>query len=80
MVIPDRPRHFDKNTKYIPIENQVQGAILKYDEGRVAVFGEASMFTAQVDNNSKIGFGYPGARQNVQFTLNIIHWLDGEIE
>lgn len=79
MAIPDRPWHFDKNTKYIPIENQVQGAILQYKKGRIAVFGEASMFTAQIENNIKIGFGYPKARQNVQFTLNIIHWLDGKI-
>jgi hypothetical protein len=80
MVIPDRPWHFDHNTKYIPITNQVQGAILKYDKGRIAVFGEASMFTAQIENNMAIGFGYPKAKQNAQFTLNIIHWLDNKIE
>ena len=68
MVIPDRPWHFDKNTKYLPIVNEVQGAILKYDKGRIAVFGEASMFTAQIENNRAIGFGYPRANQNPQFT------------
>jgi len=80
MVIPDRPWHFDKNTKYIPIVNQLQGAILQYENGRIAVFGEASMFTAQIEKNKKIGFGYPKAKQNIQFTLNIIHWLDKKIK
>lgn len=80
MAIPDRPWHFDKNTKYIPIVDQVQGAILKYEKGRVAVFGEASMFTAQIENNISIGFGYSRANQNEQFTLNIIHWLDHKFE
>jgi hypothetical protein len=80
MVIPDRPWHFDNNTKYFPIENQVQGAILQYNKGRVAVFGEAAMFTAQIENDIKIGFGNPRAKQNAQFALNIIHWLDGIID
>lgn len=81
MAFPNRPWKFDKTTKYVPIDNQVQGAIFEYHEGRIAVFGEASMFTAQISEiNTKLGFGYSGAKQNEQFTLNIIHWLDGEIE
>ena len=62
MVSPERPWQFNENTKYVPITNQVQGAILEYGKGRVAVFGEASMFRSQIsENNIPIGFGYPKA-------------------
>lgn len=48
---------------------------------QVIVFGEAAMFTAQInENNIPVGFGFPKAKQNEQFTLNIIHWLDRIIE
>jgi hypothetical protein len=81
LVFPERPMQFDKNTTYIPVENEVQGAIMKYNKGRLAVFGEAAMFTSQIDEDKGIlGFGYPKAKQNAQFTLNIIHWLDNRLE
>ncbi|GAO27917.1 hypothetical protein [Geofilum rubicundum] len=81
LVIPERPMQFDENTKYIPVRNEVQGAIMNYYQGRLAVFGEAAMFTSQVDEEKGIiGFGYPKAKQNAQFTLNIIHWLDGKLK
>ncbi|MCX6253417.1 MAG: hypothetical protein NTV31_02950 [Bacteroidia bacterium] len=80
MVIPDRPWHFDQNTKYFPIINHVQGAVLKYYKGRIAVFGEASMFAAQIENNRAIDFCYPRVNQNAQFILNIIHWFDDKFE
>ncbi len=47
------------------------GAILKFGKGKVAVFGEAAMFTAQIVNsNVKVGFNSEYAPHNVQFTLN----------
>ncbi len=70
-----------KTQKYEPITNQVQGTIFEYGKGRVAVFGEAAMFTAQInENNIPVGFGFPKAKQNEQFTLNVIYWLDRIIE
>jgi len=55
---------------------------MKFGKGRLAVFGEAAMFTAQVSGNSKrkMGMNHPAAKQNAQFFLNVIHWLDGLIE
>jgi len=36
------------------------------------------MFTAQIANGTlKAGFNSELATQNAQFTLNLIHWLDG---
>ena len=45
--------------------------------GRLAVFGEAGMFTAQLagDNKRKMGMTAPGAEENYQFLLNVMHWL-----
>jgi hypothetical protein len=57
-----------------------QGAVMKYGKGRLAVFGEAAMFTAQGVGKRKMGMNNPLAKQNPQFLLNLIHWLDGIIE
>lgn len=58
----------------------VQGAVLKVGSGRVAVFGDATMFTAQFIPGSPpflVGFNATGAEQNKQFTLNLVRWLSG---
>lgn len=75
-MMPDTAWKFNKDTPRIPIKEWSQGAILKQAKGRVAVFGEAGMFTAQMGRGKKYGFNSPDAPQNAQFTLNVIHWLD----
>lgn len=58
-----------------------QGAVMTVGKGRIAVFGEAAMFTAQVITAYKppvrAGIGAPGAKQNKQFVLNLARWLAG---
>ena len=56
-----------------------QGAVLEYGEGRVAVFGEAAMFSAQLGGEDRIpaGMNAEGAEQNHQLLLNVMHWLSG---
>ena len=58
-----------------------QGALRVVGQGRVAVFGEAAMFSAQVIPSFtppfRFGFNAPGAEQNKQFILNLMHWLTG---
>jgi hypothetical protein len=71
---------FKKDTPKISGENLVQGAYLTYGKGRVVVFGEAAMFTAQRNGNTKMGMNIDSASQNAQFLLNTIHWLDGIID
>ncbi len=68
---------FDANTPSVNLQNYYQGALLKFGKGRIAVFGEAAMFTAQIANGNKVGINSPAAPQNAQFVLNLIHWLDG---
>ena len=62
----------------------LQGAVLRFGKGRVAVFGEAAMFSAQEwitkDERVLMGMNRPDAAQNPQFLLNVMHWLSGSIE
>lgn len=71
---------FKKDTPSISGENLCQGASLIYGKGRVVVFGEAAMFTAQQNGKTKMGMNVSSASQNAQFLLNTIHWLDGLIK
>lgn len=67
----------ENKTLTVPIDGWYQGAILSAGKGRVAVFGEAAMFTAQIAlvNNQPAGMNSPSAKQNHQLLLNIMHWL-----
>jgi hypothetical protein len=50
-------------------------------KGRLAVFGEAAMFSAQIMRGGnppfRGGFNAKGAEQNKQFILNLVQWLAG---
>lgn len=61
----------------VSIEGWCQGAILNAGKGRVAVFGEAAMFSAQVAGPTRVpmGMNAPEAAQNHQLLLNVVHWL-----
>jgi hypothetical protein len=63
-------------TEGVPIEGWCQGAVMKAGSGRVAVFGEAAMFSAQLAGPGQpMGMNAPGAEQNHQLVLNVLHWL-----
>jgi hypothetical protein len=59
------------------IEGWLQGGVMKVGRGRIAVFGEAAMFSAQLagSENEPMGMNAPEARQNHQLLLNVMHWL-----
>jgi hypothetical protein len=61
----------------VPIEGWCQGAILQVGSGRIAVFGEAAMFSAQLAGREErpMGMNSPEAAQNHQLLLNVMHWL-----
>jgi hypothetical protein len=63
----------------VPVSGRLQGAVLLFGKGKVAVFGEAAMFSAQLAGPNKVpmGMNAPIARQNSQFLLNVTHWLTG---
>ena len=59
----------------------LQGAALSVGAGKLVVFGEAGMFTAQIaaDGTSLMGFNNPMAVNNQQFVLNTMNWLSGNL-
>jgi len=75
---PDTAWQFNDRTPSQSVEGFFQGAILDEGKGKVAIFGEAAMFTAQVVNGvMKVGFNSESAPQNARFVLNLVHWMDG---
>ncbi|MFC1725165.1 hypothetical protein ACFL4T_06035 [candidate division KSB1 bacterium] len=70
---------FPPDTPKINVEGWYQGGVMEIGEGRMAFFGEAGMFTAQIikRRNIKFGMNVPFAKENHQFLLNIFHWLSG---
>lgn len=75
----DTAWRFHPTTPVIPLkDNWYQGAYMKYGKGKIVVYGEAAMMTAQIAGPQKIkvGFNHPAASQNAQFVLNTIHWLE----
>lgn len=58
-------------------KGHLQGAVLRFGEGRVAVFGEAAMFTAQFSGPDyhPMGMNAAIAKQNPQFILDLMRWL-----
>lgn len=81
-LLPDTAWVFDENTKRIDADGWSQGAYRKFGNGRIVVFGEAAMFTAQLAGPERIEVGMNSeiAPQNHQLLLNIIHWLDGKLD
>jgi hypothetical protein len=77
MLVPQVAWQFTERTQRLPANGLLQGAAVEFGSGRVAVFGEAAMFSAQVQgpNRLPMGMNDPGAPQNPQFLLNVLHWL-----
>jgi hypothetical protein len=68
----DDPNNPDK-AKITSAAGRVQALAMPFGKGRVVVFGEAAMLTAQERN---FGMNYPGT-DNRQLVLNVMHWLTG---
>lgn len=75
---PENAWDFSKETPTVNGNGLYQGAYMPYGEGKIVVFGEAAMFTAQLagPDRTKMGLNLPVAKKNNQLLLNIIHWLD----
>jgi hypothetical protein len=79
LLLPEVAWQFSPETRRENVAGQLQGAVLRHGRGRVAVFGEAAMFSAQRAGPQRqpMGMNNPRAPQNVQFLLNVMHWLTG---
>ncbi len=80
--LPDTAWVFSESTPRINVGGWSQGAYKQSGKGRIVVFGEAAMFSAQLagPNRVKAGMNHEVAKENYQLLLNIIHWLDGKIQ
>jgi len=69
-------------TPRVPVGGWYQGAVMRSGKGRVAIFGEAAMFSAQLAGPEKrpMGMNSPIASKNPQFLLNLMHWLSGKLK
>jgi len=76
-LTPDGAFQFKPETPRVPIAGWCQGAVVAVGKGRVAVFGEAAMFSAQLAGPGKapMGMNVAAAKRNYQFLLNVMHWL-----
>ena len=59
--------------KIVSAAGRAQALALPFGKGRLVVFGEAAMLTAQ---NQNFGLNYPGTDDR-QLVLNVMHWLTG---
>ncbi len=82
VLLPRYAWQFDAHTRQEPVGGWLQGATRRVGRGRVAFFGEAAMFSAQVAgaNRNPMGMNAPLATQNAQFALNTLHWLSGILD
>ncbi len=84
LKLPITAWKFKPTTPSIPAGGMLQGAVLRVGAGRIAVFGEAAMFSAQEwitkDERHLMGMNRPDAEQNPQFLLNVVHWLSGLLD
>lgn len=80
---PDTAWAFHAGTHRTDVSGWSQGAVLEAGRGRVAVFGEAAMFSAQLQTREDgsvrpMGMNAPVAGQNPAFLLNLVRWLAGD--
>ena len=76
-LMPKEAWEFGPETPKQDVGGWLQGAVLEAGKGRVAAFGEAAMFSAQLAGPQKtpMGMNAPLASQNPQLLLNVLHWL-----
>lgn len=81
-LMPSTAWEFTAETPRLPVAGWLQGAVRRCGRGRVAVFGEAAMFTAQLAGPQKtpVGMNAPVAPHNARFLLNVMHWLSGLLD
>jgi hypothetical protein len=81
-LMPSVAWEFKPDTPRVAVKGWCQGAALRHGKGRVALFGEAAMFSAQLAGASRqpIGMNAPAARQNYKLLLNTLHWLSGRLD
>jgi hypothetical protein len=76
---PDTAWAFHDGTPRTDVSGWSQGAVAEVGRGRVAVFGEAAMFSAQLAGAARapMGMNSPVAAHNPRLLVNLVRWLAG---
>ena len=77
ILLPQRAWQFTESTRVVSGADVAQGAAFPFGKGKVAVFGEAAMFSAQLKGPDRVpmGMNNPIAAENPRFILNLVRWL-----
>ncbi|MEM7244402.1 MAG: hypothetical protein AAF533_03610 [Acidobacteriota bacterium] len=77
VLLPAAGESLGPDTAWVSAEGLVQAGLLRHGRGRVAVFGEAAMFTAQLAGPQRrpVGLTDPTAKDNPAFVRNVVRWL-----
>lgn len=77
ILLPKEPWEFSRSTPRMPAAGKSQGAVLAVGKGRVVMWGEAAMFTAQTAGGvAAAGMNTPAGKDNYLLLLSLVHWLD----
>lgn len=82
VLFPNPPGEIRRDTPYIDAGGLMHSVYFTDGKGRVVIAAEAAMFSAQIGDGGsfRMGMNAPVAKNNPQFLLNIIHYLDGMLE
>jgi acetyl esterase/lipase len=74
---PERSWDIDDSTPTRPVDGWLQGAVMEVGMGRLAVFADATMFSAQIGAPArpKLGMNTPEGAGNLQLLRNVLRWL-----
>lgn len=74
---PDTAWVFQPHTPRVDVAGWAQGLVRRVGQGRVAVFGEAAMFSAQLagPQRAPMGMNAPVAAGNARLVINLVRWL-----
>jgi hypothetical protein len=76
VLLPREAWNFEADTPLDVADGLSQGAILEVGDGRIAAFGEAAAFSAQISSRGgPMGMNAPDATDNAAFILAVMHWL-----
>jgi hypothetical protein len=77
LLLPEVAFKFSDATPRISAANLLQGAIVRHGRGRVAVLGEAAIFSARLAGRDRVplGMNAPSAPWNSRFAINLVRWL-----
>ncbi len=79
ILLPEEAWEFSDTTERTRADGMLMGALRKIGQGRVAVFGEAAMFTSQVARRDgveiRVGLSHPEATGNAALLHGVVAWL-----